>query len=294
MTARRVLPALLIIGTAFALISWGYRQPSHSFRQYPSTNDTIPKEKKAEREKKVRDLDEALDELNNVDLKSEMEKAQKEMQLAMKELDGQKIKMEIEKAMKEVDMAKIQKEVQESMANLDLDMAKMQQELKTAMKEFDSEKVKGEIEKAMKEVDMEKLQEQVKESMAKVDWEKINKEMEGVKKMNFSKIDEGIAKAKEEMEKMGPKLEKEMQKAKAEIEKAKEEMKEYKGFVDGLEKDGLIKKSEGYSIKYKDGELLINGKKASNETYLKYRSFLEKHTKFNIEKNDDDFNINDD
>ncbi len=93
------------------------------------------------------------------------------------------------------------------------------------------------------------------------------------------------------MEKVGPKLEKEMQKAKIEIEKAKEEMKEYKGFVDGLEKDGLIKKSEGYTIKHKDGELIINGKKASNETYLKYRSFLEKHEKFNIEKTDDDFDI---
>ena len=53
----------------------------------------------------------------------------------------------------------------------------------------------------------------------------------------------------------------------------------------------MIKKSEGYSIKHKDGELIINGKKASNETYLKYRSFLEKHPKFDIKKSDDDFNI---
>jgi hypothetical protein len=75
------------------------------------------------------------------------------------------------------------------------------------------------------------------------------------------------------------------------MEKAKAEMKEYKSFVDGLDKDGLIKKSEGYSIKHKDGELIINGKKASNETYTKYRDFLEKHKKFTIEKNDDDFNI---
>jgi hypothetical protein len=100
-----------------------------------------------------------------------------------------------------------------------------------------------------------------------------------------------MARAKEEMEKIGPQIEKEMQNAKIKMEKAKAEMKEYKGFVDGLEKDGLIKKSEGYSLKHKDGELFINGKKASNETYLKYRSFLEKHPKFSIEKNDDDFNI---
>jgi hypothetical protein len=100
-----------------------------------------------------------------------------------------------------------------------------------------------------------------------------------------------MSRVKEEMEKIGPQIEKEMKKAKIGIEKAKEEIKEYKAFVDGLDKDGLIKKSEGYSIKHRDGELIINGKKASNETYLKYRSFLEKHPKFDIKKSDDDFDI---
>ena len=95
----------------------------------------------------------------------------------------------------------------------------------------------------------------------------------------------------EEMKELGPKLEKEMQKASVEIEKAKTEIKEYKSFVDGLENDGLINKKEGYSLKHRDGELLINGKKASAQTYTKYRSFLEKHKKFNMEKTDNDFDL---
>ena len=82
-----------------------------------------------------------------------------------------------------------------------------------------------------------------------------------------------------------------MEKAKVEIEKAKADMKEYKEFVDGLQSDGLINKKEGYTIKHKDGELIVNGKKVSNEVYSKYRRFLEKHKTFTIEKNDDDFNI---
>lgn len=82
-----------------------------------------------------------------------------------------------------------------------------------------------------------------------------------------------------------------MEKAKVEIEKAKVEIKEYKGFVNGLENDGLINKKEGYSLKHKDGELFINGKKASEQTYNKYRPFLEKHKKFNMKKDDDDFDI---
>lgn len=291
--ASRVLLALLTIGTTLALISWSHKQASPSFGQYQPARDTVPKVKKVDREKKVRDLDEALDELNNVDLKAEMENAQKEMQKAMKEIDGEKIKMEIENAIKTVDMAKLQEEIQKSMAGMNLDMAKMQKELKESLKELDNDKIKAEIENAMKNVDLAKIQDEIKESMAKVDWEKLNKEMEEVKKTDFSKIDEEMAKVKKEMENIGPGLEKEMQKARTQIEKAKEELKEYKGFVDGLEKDGLINKKEDYSIKHKDGELIINGKKASNETYLKYRSFLEKHPKFNIEKNDD-FNINDD
>jgi hypothetical protein len=148
-----------------------------------------------------------------------------------------------------------------------------------------------EMEKAMKEVDFEKIQREVKESIAKIDMEKIREEMEEVKKINMKGLEEEMTKVKKEMEKIGPQIEKEMQKAKKEIEKAKAEIKEYKEFVDGLDKDGLIKKSEGYTIKHEDGELIINGKKASNETYLKYKSFLEKHKKFNIEKSDDDFDI---
>jgi hypothetical protein len=68
-------------------------------------------------------------------------------------------------------------------------------------------------------------------------------------------------------------------------------MKEYKAFVDGLANDGLINKKESYSIKHKDGKLIINDKEADAKTYDKYRSFLEKHKKFNIEKDIDDFDI---
>ena len=107
----------------------------------------------------------------------------------------------------------------------------------------------------------------------------------------MKKLDEEMKKLREEMKELGPKLEKEMQKAKVEIEKAKAEIKEYKAFVDGLENDGLINKKEGYTLKHKDGELFINGKKATEQTYNKYRNFLEKHKKFNIEKSDDDFDI---
>jgi hypothetical protein len=124
-----------------------------------------------------------------------------------------------------------------------------------------------------------------------VDWDKMKAEMDKVKDIDMKQLEKEMEKVKEEMKNLGPMIEKEMENARVEIEKAKVEIKEYKEFVNGLESDGLINKKEGYSLKHKDGELFINGKKATEQTYQKYRPFLEKHKKFSIQKDDDDFDI---
>lgn len=240
-TAARFYPLLLIVFAALVviLVSWNDKQPGDQFKQI-GQNDTIP------REKKIRDLDDALRELDNIELK--------------------------------LDMEKIQKEIAEAMKKIDIDAAKM----------------KLEVEKAMKEVDFDKIKREVEESMAKIDWDKIKKELDQVKNIDMEKLEIDMKKAKEELEKIGPQIKEELEKAKVEIEKAKVELKEYKDFVDGLEKDDLLNKKEDYSIKHKDGELTVNGKKVSDQVYNKYRSFLEKHKNFTIEKNADNFNIDND
>lgn len=265
-----LLLALAAIGLTTGLVSWDYKQSPRQFEQ--SLTDTTPK-KKTERDKKIRDLDDVLDELNTTDFKLEMEKVQKEIAEALKNFNSDKIKIDIEKALKEVDMTKIQKEIQESLAKVDF------------------EKIQKEIAESLKEVDMAKIQKEVQESLAKVNWEQLKDEMDKVKNIDMKKLDADMKKLSEEMKELGPKIEKEMENAKVEIEKAKAEIKEYKTFVDGLENDGLINKKEGYKLKHKDGELFINDKKASEQAYNKYRTFLEKHKKFSIEKSDDDFDI---
>lgn len=269
-SSRRLLIIVLIASLTIGLISWGHKQNPGRYDQ--AMDDTVPK-KKTEREKKIRDLDDVLDELDRTDMKAQMEKAQKEIEEAMKSFDKAKIKLEIDRAMKEVDMDKIRKEVEESIAKVDF--KKINEELAQAMKEFDAAKIQREI----------------SESLAKVNWDKMKAEMERVKEIDMKKLDEEMEKLNKEMKELGPRIEREMEKAKVEIEKAKAEIKEYKEFVNGLENDGLINKKEGYSLKHKDGELFINGKKASEQIYNKYHSFLEKHKKFNIEKDDDDFDI---
>lgn len=256
--------AAVTITSVFVLSSWDYKNNYMSWNDddYYDQYDTVPK--KQNREKKIRDLDDVIDELNGVDMKMDWEKMQKELNESMKKLDMQKIQLDMEKTMKNVDFEKIQKEIEQSMAKIDF--VNMEKEMANAMKEVES-------------------------SMKKIDWEKMKTEMEKVKDIDMKKMEIDMKKMEEEMKKLGPELEKSLENAKESIEKAKVEMKEYNEFVNGLEKDGLLKRSEGYTIKHRDGELFINGKKASDATYNKYKNFLEKHKTFSIEKTDDDFDM---
>jgi hypothetical protein len=265
--------AAVAITSVFVLSSWDFKNAKMSWNDddHYDKCDTVPK--KQNREKKVRDLDDVIDELNGVDMKMDWEKMQKELNESMKKLDMQKIQLDMEKAMKDVDFQKIQKEIEQSMAKVDF------------------ANIEKELQKALKEVDVAKIQQEIQSSMQKVDWEKMKTEFDRVKDIDMKKMEIDMKKMEEEMKKIGPELEKSMEKAKEGIEKAKVEMKEYNEFVDGLEKDGLLKRNEGYTIKHKDGELFINGKKASDATYNKYKSFLEKRKTFSIEKSDDDFDM---
>lgn len=235
--------AVAVISTLL-LVSWDHKPAGSPFftDDYRQAADTIPK--KESREKKIRDLDDVLAELNDVDLRVDMEKIKREIADAMKKIDGDKIRTEIEKTMREVDIEKIKREVEASIAKIDWD------------------KMKAELDR-----------------------------LDRVKDIDLQKLDLDMKKMEEELKKIGPEIEKSLEKAKIEIEKAKAEMKEYNEFVDGLEKDGLLKRKDGYTVKHKDGELFVNDKKVSPELYNKYRNFLEKHKKFTIEKTDDDLDI---
>jgi len=255
---KYILPVAVVACFSVILLSWDGQKQTHQQRPKQSFNDTVPKNKA---DKKVRDLDDVLDELDRAEFKVDMEKVNEQLKEAMKQIDKAKIQMEVDKAMKEVDM----------------------------------EKMKAQMDKLTNEIDVAKIQKELKESLASVDWEKMNnqikEQMDEVKKIDMSKLDADMKKLEIEMKGLGPKIEKEMRDAKVSIEKAKAEMKEYKGFVDGLDKDGLINKKEGYTIQHKNGELTINGKKQPADVYNKYGSFLKKHEKFTIKKSDDDFNI---
>jgi predicted ribosome quality control (RQC) complex YloA/Tae2 family protein len=267
----KLVMVLLAAGLTIGLVSWGHKQNPGNKYQQPQT-DTVP-----QKEKKTKDLDEVFDDEDHINFNIDMEKMQKELAEALKNIDVDKIKLEVEKALKDVDMAKLQAEVKEALAKVDF------------------EKIKKEVSNALKEVDVAKIQAEVKASLEKINWDDIKLEIEKVKDADMKKLEKELEKVREELKDLKPKLEKELEKAKVEMEKAKATLAEYRDFTNGLENDGLINKKEGYTLKHKDGELFINGKKASAGTYNKYSDFLNKNKKFSIDRDDSNgFNIGND
>ncbi|MEO5563328.1 MAG: hypothetical protein ABIR18_07835, partial [Chitinophagaceae bacterium] len=84
-----ILVAVFVAAAALTLISWDRKQDSPRFHHYRSDADTTPKKNENKnRDKKVRDLDEALEEMENVELDIEIENAMKSVNEAMKNIDG--------------------------------------------------------------------------------------------------------------------------------------------------------------------------------------------------------------
>jgi hypothetical protein len=251
-----------------------------------TTTDTIP-----DKNKKIKDIDEALDQIekSQKDLERTLQNKDwdKEMKDALDKVhfDADKMKLQIDEAMKNIDSKKIQEEINKAMK--DVDFEKMKTELKENMDKIDMQQMKDEIAKAMKQIDAEKIKADINTSIAKIDMDKIKIELDKVKDIDFKGIEDNL-------KKMKPEIEKSMQNAKESIEKAKTEMLAYKNFIDGLDKDGLIDKNKSYTIEYKNGVLSINGKKQSADVVKKYNSFLKDRKDFTIKKDDDGFDIDND
>ena len=143
-------------------------------------NDTIPK-----REKKMKDLDEAL----------------KEIESAMAELE-----VEMKKPLPPIPP---------------IEMQKVKAEIEKALKDIDPDKIKKEVEMAMKEIDGEKIKMQIEAALSKVDMEKVRKEIEKVRDIELSKIEEELRKVRPLIEESLKDAKINVEKAKAEIEEYK-------------------------------------------------------------------------
>lgn len=242
--------------------------PQPKFKaMYAQLQDTLPPKEKSDEEDNwafqfnTGELDKAI-----LDIQQQMEKAKAEL----KNKDWKKIDLEMQRAMKEIDkidIEKIRKEAEASIKSVDWD--KMQEEIKESLK-------------GLEEVELPKLKKEINENLAK-EMEELKVGMEHSK--NELKIDK--EKLKKELNFSMEETMKEMGKS---MEHAKAGLQELKKITGEMEKDGLIKKGENAKIKFKDGELYINGKKQSKETTDKYRHYFKNNTIYlNHEDGDDDW-----
>lgn len=276
----RYIPAA-ILGTVISVsaIAW-QTHPAHNLN---NTTDTVP-----DRNKKVKDIDDAIDaldkgraEMDRSLNKVELDKMQEDIRQAMKEIDAQKIKMQVDAAMREVDMQKIKTQIDKAMKQIDIQ--KMQADAQKEIASIDGEKIKAEVERAMKQLD--KGMDEMRRSLDNIDMEKI--------KANVDKSAiEGAKKAQDQLRDLGPTIERSLKQAQLSMDKAREELRGYKELIDGLDSDGLLDKKSNYTIEYKKGQLSVNGKKQPDQVVKKYSRILSGHKDFELKKDSDDFNIN--
>ena len=119
--------------------------------------------------------------------------------------------------------------------------------------------------------------------------QEMQKAMEEVKKERIN-IEKEMQQLKADLQRDKQQMEKEMNEAKKEMTKAKEELTTYKTMLAEMEKEGLIKKDEDYTIAFDKGELRINGKQQPKEVTEKYRKYIKKEG-LRIRRNEGDINI---
>lgn len=277
---RESVPAVLTV-TALVLTAAAWQ--GHPGKAERTLTDTIP-----QRNKSIRSIDDALDQLDKSSKELQRTLEAKDWDREMKEaldkthFDAEKIKAQIDEAIKNVDAKKIQDEVQRAIK--DVDVEKIKTEWQQNLDNVDLQQMKEQIETALKQVDVQKIKADMNASLAKIDMEKIKLELDKMKDVDLKGMEDNL-------KKMRPDIEKSMQNAKESVERARKELLEHKAFIDGLDKDGLINKNDNYTIEYRNGELMINGKKQPAEVLKRYSGYLKDRRDFTIKKDEAGFNI---
>lgn len=231
----------------------------------PALADTVPAPPKAPAAPRIADFDDARRELKRA--AAELEESVKNMHIPEPEINAAEIKAQVEKALQSIDAEKINAQVAQSMKSVEVQKGLAQAQAEIA--KIDAAALKKEVDAAMKDVEKE---------MAEV-----QKELAKIQKQDFAKV-------QQELKNLKPKIEAELKDARAELAKAKKELDVYEAFVNDLAADGLLSK-EAYTIEHKEGKFYINDKEQSAAVYNKYRSFLNKHQKLKITKNEEGLNI---
>jgi hypothetical protein len=175
---------------------------------------------------------------------------------------------------------KAMKELDENMANLDVQLKNLNVNIDTQLKEslskINLEEIEKQTEASLKQIDWNKMQNDINNSVkeaqdqiAKIDFTKMQNDMKALQE----KMQSEEFKSQFDSEKLHKQIDDAMSKAKQGMAKAKEKLQELKDFTDALAADGLIDKKKGYTIEWKNGDLYINDKVQPKSVSDKYRKY---------------------
>ena len=266
---------ILICFTGFTSIAW----QNNPVKAINNTNrkDTTPKEEKEHQTIINGDLDKALDEINKAKetldkqlQNKDWEKMHQDLELSLEKLNTENIHEQVEKVLKNIDLQKIKIETDNELKKVDWE--KMQKELQKALEE-----TKRTITDQLRSVDMQQIQRTL---------EKTQQELQ----LNEGKMQEDMERAKAEIKKnLGKNFEKELEKAKEGINHATEELQGYKEMLNEMDKDGLLHAGGPYDVKYKNGNLFIDGKQQPENIANKYKHYFKQgNTRIKKGKDGDD------
>jgi hypothetical protein len=291
---RHRIIALAIVGLAsVGLVAWNH-EPTYRDADSVYYRDTVPDkignrepikdyEKSQDRNgggtrdldrelQKLDDAERTIDKLSQKNWKELSDNIEKEIG----KIDLEKIGAEVDAALAKVDMKKINDDVMAALKEVDFDKISqsVSESLAEAKDKIDSEEVRRAVAEAKEEIRKAKLE--IKKEL--------NAEMEEVKKINKEEIRKAIGDAKAELKKVKEDLKNgkmefktELEDAKLDIRKAREEIKGYQKMIYDMEEDKLLNTTEDYSIEYKDGTLLINGKTQPDAVTSKYKKHFNKN-----------------
>jgi len=173
-------------------------------------------------------------------------------------LEEEELQLKLEKAGEQARLALRQLDFDKELLKIEVE-----EEVRRALEEaeFDKATIEEEVRRAMKgvEIDQAAMEEEIRRAM-----EEVKFEQEDIREEVEREVRRALEIAAREQEAV--KLEQEKVRAgKAAIEQQ-------------LVKDGLIDKSEGYTLKLSSGVLSVNGKTLPKEAYERYKRLIEQST----------------
>ena len=304
---------IAIVG--IASLGWTGINNSRSFNSYQDTVPSRQKSTKPSSKEPQKDFDKEILEIERAirDVRNQpdvdMEKIQVEIDAAMKKVDEEmaKHKIDMEKMQKElnaslskIDMEKMNADLKRSLKEFNkLDLEKLQKELKESLSDLPDDDWKEDLKASLKQldkIDMEKMRKEIEASVkdikVNIDAEDISRKVrESIEKIDLDKVKVDMDKVREEMNKNKNHMYLDTDEMHKDLEKAKKELKGYQEMVYEMEKDGLLKTSGDYKIEYKQGEIMINGKKQPVQVINKYKKYFSKDG-VTIKKEKGEMNIN--